>query len=314
MGERAYFSRGCRGHVVRMLQHGLVQAGVAPKALAKFVDGDFGGKTEEGVKALQAQRGVAATGAVDGTTWTHTTQLPVPTLFNRVLQLTADFEGHGFTLAKGNFDGAGVTWGVIGFTLQGGELGRLVHEIDQRQPGTVAAAFGDLANEWQQVLAQPWPQQLAWADGITVSKKTGQLSPPWAAAFERLGSLPLMQELQCTSAQKRYYEPALASAVKLGLETERGVALCFDTHVQNGGVRDAVKTAAQNLPAGLPEAQRLVRLADAIADATSKVQYREDVRSRRRCIATGSGMVHGARYTVAAWGIDLVNTVATQEQ
>ena len=37
-------------------------------------------------------------------------------------------EGHGFTMVAGDFDGAGLTWGIIGFTLKHGEIQRIVQE------------------------------------------------------------------------------------------------------------------------------------------------------------------------------------------
>jgi hypothetical protein len=46
----------------------------------------------------------------------------VPAVFDRSLQLTAAFEGHGFTKLEGNFDGAGLTWGIIGFTWSNNQL------------------------------------------------------------------------------------------------------------------------------------------------------------------------------------------------
>lgn len=303
---RTYFSRGCRGQLVVRLQQGLQDQGCAPQPLVKFADGDYGGKTATAVRTLQERDGLEVSGAVDETTWKRATGAPLPSLFDRVLQLTADFEGHGFGLAQGNFDGAGVTWGIIGFTLQGGELQRVMREVDQRDPKAVDAAFGDLAPTWRAVLAETaWPKQLAWADGISIGVQKARLQPAWTQAFARLGALAVTQQVQVEIARRRYFEPALESARRLDLETERGIALCFDTHVQSGSVRDAVFEAAQRFAGGSTEAERLLLLADAIAAAVSKPEWRDDVRSRRRCIASGSGTVHGAAYRLASWGLEL---------
>ncbi len=44
---------------------------------------------------------------------------------------------------------------------------------------------------------------------------------------------------QLERARKQYPRPALETAGRLGFVTELGVALCFDIHVQNGGVKRA---------------------------------------------------------------------------
>jgi peptidoglycan hydrolase-like protein with peptidoglycan-binding domain len=303
--ERSYFSKGCRGNIVVTLQQALQQQGFAPAVLARFADGDYGEKTATAVRNLQTARGLAQTGEVDAPSWRAALHRDVPSLFERALQLTADFEGHGFGLAQGNFDGAGITWGIIGFTLAGGELQHVLQEIDHRAPGTVDQAFGELAPTWRDVMARTAAQQIAWADSISMGAGKARLAPAWVQVFARLGALPVTQQVQVDAAQHKYFEPALRSAQRLGLETERGVALCFDTHVQSGGVKASVFEAAEAFPAGATEGDRLPLLANAIAQAVNRPQYRADVLARRMCIATGAGTVHGAAYKVSTWGLGL---------
>jgi hypothetical protein len=303
--ERSFFSKGCRGNIVVRLQQALHQQGFAPPVLARFDDGDFGEKTAVAVRNLQGAQGLPATGEVDASTWRAALRQDVPSLFERALQLTADFEGHGFGLAQGNFDGAGITWGIIGFTLAGGELQRVLQEIDNRAQGTVDRAFGELARTWRDVMAQPVAEQIAWADSISLGAGKARLPPAWVQVFARLGALPVTQQVQTDAALHKYFEPALRSAQRLGLQTERGVALCFDTHVQSGGLKPSVFEAAQAFPAASTESDRLPLLANAIAQAVSKPQYRADVLARRMCIATGLGTVHGAAYKVSTWGLGL---------
>ena len=45
-----------------------------------------------------------------------------------------------------------------------------------------------------------------------------------------------------------------------------------------------------------------VLIADVVAE-NSKAEYIEDVRNRKRTIATGAGIVHGAAYDLADWGL-----------
>ena len=165
--DRVWYSKGLRGLCATRIQECLVAQGFTAGPPAGFVDGDFGAMTETAIGDLQVSRGRPRLGAVDTGTWSLLTPDPLPSLFDRCLDLTSAFEGHGFTLLQGNFDGAGLTWGIVGFTLQNGELAALLHDIDALAAGTVAAALGPLAQEWQQATAKLWPAQLAWADSLS---------------------------------------------------------------------------------------------------------------------------------------------------
>jgi len=102
--------------------------------------------------------------------------------------------------------------------------------------------------------------------------------------------------VQIELAQHKYFEPAVQSAQRLGLQTERGIALCCDTHVQSGGVRQPMLDLAASFPPELTEGDRLPLLAKAIAQAARKPKYCIDALSRRMCIAQGASDVHGAEY------------------
>src|SRR5262245_49838284 len=107
----AAFARGSFGDLVGLLQTGLKRSG----HYTRGVDGDFGGGTDTAVRSFQADRKKTVDGRATPEIWEAATGLPWPELFQRCLQLTARFEGHGYTLIAGNFDGAGLTWGIIGF-------------------------------------------------------------------------------------------------------------------------------------------------------------------------------------------------------
>src|SRR5436305_254763 len=115
---RILFSTGARGAIIREVQSALNLPGTQ-------IDGQYGKITADAVRAFQQANGIAATGEIDSETWNALMHAPIPSIKERTLQLTSTFEGHGFTLAQGNFDGAGITWGIIGFTLLGGELGMM---------------------------------------------------------------------------------------------------------------------------------------------------------------------------------------------
>lgn len=288
--------------IAKRIQNDLQRLGFASGDPLKFADGDYGARTQSAVQALQAARGLPVSGGVDAATWQALSTEPLPGLFERCLQVTAAFEAHGFGLVQGNFDGAGITWGVIGFTLASREIQSILAIAERQAPGTLARLMGPLAAPWQAITAQPLAQQIAWADAMSSAPGKQGLPVEWRQAFARLGDEDSVKRIQLQRAYERYFVPCAAAAAQLRLHSELGVLLAFDVHVQNGGFkRDAVARAAA-LPAATREAVRREKLAEWAAQSARR-QYQADVRSRKMTIAGGQGSVHGAAYTLAAWGL-----------
>lgn len=300
--SRIWFSKGLRGMTARRIQTDLLRAGFTAGPLDKFVDGDFGGNTQAALQALQTQRGLDAHGAVDIETWQQLTTDALPTLFERCLGITAQFEGHGFGLLQGNFDGAGLTWGVIGFTLRSGQIQALLADTEAAVPGTLQRVLGPLAAVWTAVAAKPLAEQIAWADSISCG--AGKVSVPadWRDAFARLGDEPTVKRLQMHRAYDKFFLPAVQAAKTLRLENELGIALAFDVHVQNGGFKPGAYAMAATRLGRASDLERRKALADAVADSASS-RWRDDVRERKLTLATGAGTVHGRGYQLASWGL-----------
>jgi hypothetical protein len=292
---RLLFAKGARGAPVKKIQKGVGFVGDA-------IDGDFGPDTTTAVGDFQKTHAMPQTGEVDTDTWGAITKLPVPTLEERALALTATFEGHGFELAQGNFDGAGITWGIIGFTLKHGEVGKIVREMQGARPDLVKLAFGDLTPELLRLIDLPLQEQLAFADSVSIPPSKARLAEPWRSCFRVFGSLPEVQEAQLRRAHEHYFQPAQTTANKLHLKTELGVALAFDIHVQNGGVKEDILRSLLGRTFA-SELDLRVALADAVADS-SKPEFKEDVRARKLTIAQGKGMVHGGSFVLKNWGLD----------
>lgn len=307
LGEsgRTWFGRGVRGMIAKRIQTDLFRQGFVVGPPTAFVDGDYGNNTVQAVTALQIARGLVSSGAVDDQTWRQLTVDPVPTLFERCLGLTAAFEGHGFSLAQGNFDGAGLTWGIIGFTLSSGEVQQLLADAEQVAPGTLDRVMGPLAGEWRQLLTRTRPQQVAWADAMSSGPSKANLPQPWKDAFARLGDEPVVKRLQMQRAYDSYFVPAASTAKRVSLASELGVALCFDLHVQNGSSRIDAVAFISNQPPKSSELEQRRALANAVADR-SAARWQADVRLRKLAIANGEGSVHGRNYTLANWGLSAV--------
>jgi hypothetical protein len=296
---RLLFGPGARGESIRTLQQQLTTAGFDTHG----VDGDYGNGTTNAVTAWQQHHNAPATGSVDDVTWTAITNTRIPILRERCLGLTSTFEGDGYTLAEGNFDGAGVTWGIIGFTLKGGELSKIVGDAYAQDPQLVRDCFGTGTDELLQILKEPWAQQEAWADSVSSGSSKLTLAEPFKSGFAKLGQSALGQQLQQQHVDADYFQPALATAKQYGLQTELGIALSFDIHVQNGGISAAVgeKIRAQMTP-GMPEENVRVIIANAVADH-ALAAWQADVRTRKLAVATGDGVVHGVHYVLKNWGL-----------
>jgi hypothetical protein len=298
---RVLFAQGVRGEIVRAIQRRLDARSFAPQG----IDGAYGKNTRKAVRAFQQANGLQATGETSVPTWRKLMNAPVPPVRDRVLQLTAAFEGHDFTLAQGNFDGAGITWGVIGFTLKHGELTKIVLAIEDSHPALVRQAFGARTDELLAVLRGPKARQMAFANAISLGPNKVRLAEPWRSGFRRFGELPAVQALQIHFAVRDYFRPARKTARELRLKTELGLALAFDSHVQNGGVSTAARRHIKKQLAEHPierEQERRVIVANAVA-RQSLPQFREDVRSRKLAIATGAGTVHGELFVLRNWGL-----------
>jgi peptidoglycan hydrolase-like protein with peptidoglycan-binding domain len=295
---RVVYGPGAHGGVVESLQRALVAA----KFDTKGVDGFYGNNTKLAVQAFQnANPPLESTGIVDDATWQKLMQSPIPPIDVRTLELTAAFEGHGYTLAQGNWDGAWLTWGIIGFTMIHQEVQKIVLAVETGAPALIRTAFGDNAGKLLEVMNDTPRNQQQWANSISNGSRVVE---PWLTGFRLLGQFPQVQQIQRQAARDHYFIPATATARKFKLGSELGLALCFDIHVQNGIGADAQADIGDAVKAAPPADERALRviIADAVAD-NARSDFREDVRKRKLAIARGQGIVHGANYVLENWGL-----------
>jgi hypothetical protein len=94
--------------------------------------------------------------------------------------------------------------------------------------------------------------------------------------------------------------------VRSELSNDFGVALCFDIHVQNGGVDEnelaGYRRKLKSLGKKASDADKRLALARVVAD-NSKAKYRDDVFSRKSTLAAGVGVVHGQMFKLISWGL-----------
>jgi hypothetical protein len=297
MSGRKIFGTGAVGELVAEIQQALVLSGEP----LKKADRVYGQETTNAVHHYQLSHSLSPTGVVDTETWQLLMQRSVPAVGERCLQLTATFEGHGFELAVGDFDGALLTWGIVGFTVTSGEVQSIVEDVKLSHPELVEQAFGKNQVELLKFLRSAPDEQKQWATTRTL--KNGSLAEPWRSMFATFGSFPAVQAEQIKHVVNDYLNPAIKSGKKLGLSSELGLALMLDVHVQNGGLKPAaLKAVLQDSQNGLTEIEIRKLIANAAADS-ARVAWREDVRQRKLTIATGQGTVHGHKFSLENWGL-----------
>jgi peptidoglycan hydrolase-like protein with peptidoglycan-binding domain len=289
--------RNVSGPIIQKLQASLNRAGFE----AGTEDGVWGRSTMYALNAWHAEQGTGEAGVVDDTVWTALVGAPVPDLPSRALQLTGVWEGTGYGGANGNFDGQGITWGVVGFTWANGELQGILKEIREQFPAVFSASFGPLEGQIVDMLEQPRPLQMIWARDI--SRNSGEkIDSAWADAFKALGAAPEVQALENAHAQ-HYWSAGLVFAGDFGLKSEAGLALCFDIAVQNRVTDDMIADIQKRTgDQGMSEPDKMQIIAHVVADHANPTYY-NDVLKRKLTFATGQGTVHEDLFDIGCWGI-----------
>lgn len=265
------------------------------------VDGVWGSQTLTALKDWQRSQGLPEKGIIDDATWTALMATPVPALSRRALQLTGAWEGTGYSRANGNFDGQGITWGVVGFTWKNGELQDLLNEVRAQHPAVFDTAFGSLAGEMKRILALPRGAQMDFALSISINGGNN-IQREWAAAFKALGDDPAVQDIENAHAQ-HYWNAGQRFANLFTLQSENGQALCFDIAVQNTVTDGMIAEIQQKFGnAGASEQEKMQLVAHVIADHANP-NFFNDVLKRKMTFVTGQGKVHGDLYDITCWGI-----------
>lgn len=309
----ATYKQGDRGPAVTRLEIALKELDLYRASM----DDIYGDRLADAVRTYQEQHGLPVTGAADEQTARMILAEPSPLAAvmtgkppeYRSLSLTAGFETSRmapecFSGLAGDFDGQGISFGVLQWNLGQGTLQQLLTRLDEEHTGVLDGAFGSGAADLRDILRKDKASQLNWARQIQTGNRRS-LAEPWRSRFKALG-----QTAECQDAQVRAAENLFARAKRLcdeyGLWSQRAAALMFDIVVQNGSIRDRTRTQIlREFPqaeAGLDvigkEIARMKVIANRRAE-DSRPQYVEDVRRRKLTIATGVGVVHGRGYDLS---------------
>lgn len=225
--------------------------------------------------------------------------------FETAFNVTAWFEtsGRPFTLAVGNFDNMGVSWGPRQTNIGMGSLQPLMRKMLAADGPGVAAALGPLTTAFMEV-AKPGEtaDQLAavirdWNDD------RGRLRPEWQAGLVRLGGLASVQKVFMDDARESI--PAvddLAAWIALGDQpTVREWCLAYDFVTQNGGFATAFRAAISTFLFALKAFQKDPRdrmraicwLRAGWTYIRGQKKFADDVLGRKLLIVEGSGKFRG---------------------
>lgn len=307
----ALYKIGSRGDEVRQIQEKLRAVGLYKGP----VDGDFGGGTCAAVKAFQKKKKLNPDGVVGQITWKalFAEEIAEPSisakpLDYKCLALTGAFEtGKGvpecFTGVSGDFDGQGISFGVLQWNFGQDSLQPLIKDMITAHPVIIKTIFQSHYGILQQVLKSGKEELMAFARSIQHPVKH-YLYEPWMGMFKSLGRTEEFQNIQVKYAG-RLLKNALKYCADYGLCSERAVALMFDITVQNGSISKTVKAQIQadfeRLPQDLKQDEREIEKMKIIAYRRAEAanpRWVEDVRSRKLCCAKGTGVVHGIEYDI----------------
>jgi hypothetical protein len=315
----ATFKLGSKGDEVRRIQEKLKALGIYKGP----VDGDFGGGTGAAVRRFQGTERLAVDGTVGPLTWRalFKEEIPAPQinyrpLDYRCLALTGSFETGAaipdcFAGLSGDFDGQGLSFGVLQWNFGQGSLQPLLKKMCTNHGELVRSVFHEQYDQLLAMLSAPKSGQMDFARSIQDPNRK-RVMEPWKGMFKTLGRTGEFQRIEADAANA-LYKAAGQLCRDYGLWSERGVALMFDIKTQNGSINSTIKAQIlddfSKIPPSLPEEEqetaRLRIVANRRAEAANK-KWVEDVRERKLCIANGSGNVHGITYDLEGqFGIGL---------
>lgn len=315
----ATFRLGSKGEEVRRIQEKLKALGIYKGP----VDGDFGGGTEGAVRRFQAAERLEVDGTVGPLTWQSLFQEKIATpqahyrpLDYRCLALTGSFETGAaipdcFAGLSGDFDGQGISFGVLQWNFGQGSLQPLLKRFCADHDELARSIFHERYDRLAAMLNAPKSEQMAFARSIQDPNRKTVLEP-WRGMFKSLGRTEEFQRIEAGAANT-LYKAAGQLCADFGLWSERGMALMFDIKTQNGSIGSAVRAQVladfSKLSSALPEEElettKLRIVANRRAEAANR-KWVEDVRERKLCIANGSGNVHGISYDLEGqFGIGL---------
>jgi hypothetical protein len=204
------------------------------------------------------------------------------------LKVSGGYEGQNpsYSSLAGNFDGAGMSWGIIQFNFGQDTLGPLLLKMRKANKEKFDSCFSENSdlNSLGSVLDDTIAKQINWA----VDMQTLHNSR-WKQIFNNLASVDEFQKIQLESVEK--YDNSAISIINWMrnqrphlmeyIELSTFVAL-HDLSVQQGSIDNAKEIILEQLSNNEPKDQReFVELVVKERGATASSRWRADCISRR---------------------------------
>jgi hypothetical protein len=206
-----------------------------------------------------------------------------------------------FAGLAGDFDGQGLSFGVLQWSLGQGTLQPLLGKLAETHGALLQEIFSPYYGELLRMLRAERSEQREWARSIQDLSQF-RLAQPWRGFFKALGRRPECQQVQAEFARQPH-RTALSLCKAYRVWSERAVALFFDIQVQNGGISSLVKAQIEaDFERLKPSPRRAdvevarLRIIARRRAAAANPRWRADVRVRKLTIANGEGVVHGCYY------------------
>lgn len=299
------FAEGARGFLISKLRLKLQLTNSGDP-----VDHLFEPEMTERVK--EKQRGhLPETGVVDPATWALLMDgAAFPSLFERALMVVGAIENHGFAKTfltdGGDADPAGLTGGIIGFTVHFGSLLRVLEKIPEPVrtaafasaaiPTTAQAKFRELLDLANDIAAGAVKRRRDKAKELfPTTHPRRHLEGPWLKFMQTVLASPDGVAAQVTVAKEEYFDRAGDIAAALNLTSEYAFVLAFSLAVQS-------RPAGASPGTGSERERRI-----AIASKAAEDIGRDLVRSyelRQIGLATGRAYPNQKFIDLARWGLE----------
>ncbi len=242
---------------------------------------------------------------------------------DQALSITGKFEGRGYDNVSGNFDGQGISAGVLQWCFGQGSLQEKI-----LKPYLVKHGSIDKLN----IFPKPIMDSLAKAStsaGLRVAviemnnskgvfTRSYHVRPDWMVAWRKFLLLPEVVELQKVAC-----ESVANQAIKLchiwEMISLRAFCWFFDIVTQNGSMKGVTKNRPDSIKLinainsaspknkslwskrDLNDEQKILMIASWERSLLARAAYQKDVMDRKGTIAAGIGYVHGAKFENITW-------------
>jgi hypothetical protein len=218
----------------------------------------------------------------------------------KALKITTIFETGkplNFGGLAGNFDGCGISFGLLQWNIKSGSLQPLLKDFIRLSPAGFDKIFGDDSKSFKEVIMnKSLKEQLQFARAIDDSKN--RIVEPWKTYFAKFGADPDMQAIQVNYARTRMNIAAKHMA-KFEFKSERALALMFDIVTQHGPNWPKVKNRESLINSKIfkkektegksfSEISKMTIVAE-ILTATSKSAFVQNALERKLIIINGRG-------------------------